>query len=564
MSPFDTERSHPISIPPRRGTGASTTAGRARVESTPRRIVRPGSNTWREVRAEDSGVIVDAADYYRAFYRSAREARRSILMSGWQFDSGVELLRGRDALPGREVRLLRFLNQLCEENENLRVHILAWDFHIVFAGEREWMQRVYFHWMTNTRFQFLFDDCPLPGGSHHQKFVVIDGVVSYLGGMDVCESRWDDRHHHGRNSLRGSRGRPSMPYHDVQAYLAGRRVGSALEDLFWERWTNAGGEKPDAGVAEEPARPFRPRGLIPLGPARIALSRTEPCPPERPTIREIERLLVDAIESARGSIYVETQYFSSHRLCRAFEERMRDAGKPRLRIVVVVNERAEKLKEEIAVGLRQAENLEHLRRVAAETGHDLGLYYSLCEGVTEDFRATYIHSKVMIVDDRFLTVGSANFTNRSMGLDSELHASWEAAPGDARLVRRIRRVRVSLLAEHGGLSGVRAVRKLWAPDELVAHLDEFASGPGARLQRHGPPTPVQAAVMSLIDPKDLPFDPEMPECGEPEEGEGVAAGSARPWLSPWGAATAVWQLVSRLASQVSPVGSRSAGDPVTR
>ena len=31
----------------------------------------------------------------------------------------------------------------------------------------------------------------------------------------------------------------------------------------------------------------------------------------------------------------------------------------------------------------------------------------------------------MIVDDRFLTVGSANLTNRSMGLDSELHVAWE-------------------------------------------------------------------------------------------------------------------------------------------
>jgi hypothetical protein len=49
--------------------------------------------------------------------------------------------------------------------------------------------------------------------------------------------------------------------------------------------------------------------------------------------------------------------------------------------------------------------------------------------------------------------GSANLTNRSMGIDSELHVSWEAggvARDDRRLVRAIRRVRVSLLAEHGG------------------------------------------------------------------------------------------------------------------
>ena len=78
------------------------------------------------------------------------------------------------------------------------------------------------------------------------------------------------------------------------------------------------------------------------------------------------------------------------------------------------------MKEELAVGPRQARNLEVLRDVASRTGCALGCYFLLCDGAHETFRATYIHSKLMIVDDRFLTVGSANLTNRSMGLDSEL------------------------------------------------------------------------------------------------------------------------------------------------
>ena len=149
-------------------------------------------------------------------------------MSGWQFDSGVLLLRGSDAPPGAEVRLLPFLNALCEANPDLHVYILAWDFHVVLALEREWMQRVYFDWMTNPRFRFLFDDCPAPGGSHHQKFVVVDGTHAFVGGMDVCESRWDDRCHRGENPLRLGRGAPHKPYHDVQGYLAGPDVSGAL------------------------------------------------------------------------------------------------------------------------------------------------------------------------------------------------------------------------------------------------------------------------------------------------------------------------------------------------
>jgi hypothetical protein len=97
-----------------------------------------------------------------------------------------------------------------------------------------------------------------------------------------------------------------------------------------------------------------------------------------------------------------------------------------------------------------------------------------------------------------------------MGIDSELHVSWDAARSagdDRRLVRAIRRVRVSLLAEHGGLAGVRAIRSLVRAEGLVGRLRAFGAA-GARLQRHGPPTPVEAAVMEVVDPEVLPFDPD--------------------------------------------------------
>jgi len=99
-----------------------------------------------------------------------------------------------------------------------------------------------------------------------------------------------------------------------------------------------------------------------------------------------------------------------------------------------------------------------------------------------------------------------------MAIDSELHASWEVRDvNDRRLARSIRRVRVSLLAELSGLSGVAAVRRLAPIDGLVRRLDENAARPGARLVVHGPPTDVQKAAMAIIDPEDLPFDPEAPE-----------------------------------------------------
>ena len=66
---------------------------------------------------EETGLLVDGRDYYRAFYQAAQQARRYILIAGWQFDSAVPLLRGRDRRGVRlRVRLLPFLKTLCEAN----------------------------------------------------------------------------------------------------------------------------------------------------------------------------------------------------------------------------------------------------------------------------------------------------------------------------------------------------------------------------------------------------------------------------------------------------------------
>lgn len=486
-------------------------------------ILAPEHNAWRMARAESSGVLVDAADYYRAFYEAARQAKKSILLSGWQFDRGVPLLRGPAAPAGAEVRLLAFLNQLCERNPDLHVHILAWDFHVVFALEREWMQTLYFQWATNERLQFRFDEARAEQGSHHQKFAVIDRAVAFVGGIDLCEQRWDDRRHGQHNPLRVSRGKPHKPYHDVQAYLAGCEAADAFRELFLDRWTRS--EGPPLALPECEPRTlgdYAPSGALPLGARQVALSRTDPRGPNE-EVREVEALLMDAIAAAEQLIYIETQYFSSRAIADALITRMRQAERPRLEIVVIVNEKPEAVKEEIAVGLRQAKILTQLAAVAKESGHALGVYGSLCDGDSPERPATYIHSKLLCVDDRFLTVGSANLTNRSMGVDTELNVSWEVAPGatgspeaepGARpeaLVEGIRAIRVSLLSEHAGLAEATtaqlAAADLVTPEGLVERLDRLSTREGARLTRHTLSSEREQQLMDVVDPEDLPFDP---------------------------------------------------------
>jgi len=480
------------------------------------RILQPGTNAWCEKDVDLAGLLVDGDDYFKAFYEAAVSAQRSILLSGWQFDSDVELLRGKDAegaaLP---LTLKAFLNALCERTPGLQIHMLAWDFHMVFALEREWMQELVFEWTTHERFHFRFDSNHVDRGCHHQKFVVIDGQLSFLGGLDLADHRWDVRRHRDDEPLRVSRGEPHKPFHDIQTYLVGRDIGRALEELFTCRWRLAGGEpfEPATG-AVPPLTAYQPRGAHELPATRVALSRTDPmgspCPTpgEASACHEVADLYRAAIDGAERSIYVETQYFSSQVVAEALIARLREAGRAPLDVVVVLNMRAETLKEQIAVGLAQAKVLADVREAADGTAHRVGLYYTVPASADgkEPERATYIHSKLMIVDDRFLNVGSANLTNRSASVDTELNATFEAEPGagDADPLRAaIRGIRLALLAEHLGLD----TPAIALEEGTVTSLDDRATRRDGRLRLHPSPTDDERTALAIIDPQALPFDP---------------------------------------------------------
>lgn len=476
------------------------------------RIVEPGRTAWCEVEVERAGILVDGDDYYRAFYEAAQHADSYLLLAGWQFDTDACLLRGTEAEGAQlPVTLLAYLNALCERKPQLRIYILAWDFHAVFALEREWLQDLRFAWLTSERLQFLFDDTHAPGGSHHQKFVVIDGKLSFLGGLDLCDHRWDDRHHKVPNPLRVSRGAAHRPFHDVQAYLVGAGAATKLLELFSARWLRAGGtplQLPSAPGASS-LLGEAPRGAVPLAALRVALSRVDVhgAPDGTHNCREVFQLHLAAIRAASSLIYAETQYFSCKEIADALSERLRSRDGAPLEVVLVLNQQAETMKEELAVGLAQAKVIKELREAAQGTPHRLGIYYTipLTDAGSEPDHATYIHSKLMIVDDRFMTVGSANLTNRSTCIDSELNVAVETPDSGDALGRSIADARRSLLAEHLG------VEWLDEANGIVAQLNDRAARRAGRLRLHPSPTARELAILDVVDPSQLPFDPAAPE-----------------------------------------------------
>ena len=476
------------------------------------RILSAPRNVWCEPPVTTAGVLVDGDDYYRALYAAAAEAQHYILLAGWQFDSDACLLRGEEAQSAAlPVTLLAFLDALCARNPDLHVYILAWDFHVVFALEREFMQAQRFNWTTNDRLRFMFDDNHVDGASHHQKFAVIDGELAFLGGLDLCDQRWDDRGHTVPNPLRSSRGTPHKPFHDLQAYIVGHEAVGAITSLFAARWAAAGGGPLALPTAAPRLAGYAPTGATALPTARVALSRTDPrgYPEGTPDRREIFTLYADAIDRAQRLIYIETQYLSSKDLGEVLMQRIRAPGRSALDIAIVINHQAQTIKEEIAIGLAQAKVIAELRHAATGTEHRLGIYYTVpaTEDDSEPDSATYIHSKMMIVDDRLLTVGSANLTNRSLGIDTELNVTVESETDGDDLGRAIYRLRHELISEHLGLED-------FGPAEdrrLVDALCDLAARREGRLRIHPSPTDEERAALAVIDPQQLPFDPDAYE-----------------------------------------------------
>jgi phosphatidylserine/phosphatidylglycerophosphate/cardiolipin synthase-like enzyme len=246
---------------------------------------------------------------------------------------------------------------------------------------------------------------------------------------------------------------------------------------------------------------------LPIASGEIAISLTtgEHSRAQTPGVEQIRRLHEEAIASAQRLIYLETQYLTSRAIHEALAQRMRSSG-PQLDLVIVMPSGADTPKESLVLGAAQRCVLSSLHELARECGHALRVMCSAAEDdASGELVATFIHSKLLIVDDRILTVGSANCTNRSMSLDSELNFAWESAvEGDA-LSRSIARIRASLISEH---AGIPYNASLEVTAGLVARIDALIGATRLHLREacQAAPSPPQATALEHA--LEQAFDPE--------------------------------------------------------
>jgi len=401
-------------------------------------IARPGWNCCAVAIADRLGVVVDGDAYFRALKHALMEARREIIIVGWEFDSRTRLDRTGPQSPPNEIGAL--LDHLVRSRPDLSVRVLIWDSAMIYAFNREFAGLVKMDWLTHRRLRFRLDDSHPLGASHHQKIVVVDNAVAFVGGLDITSQRWDSRDHLPDDPRRTDPAFSTYPpFHDIMAVVSGD-AASALAEIARKRWRQAVGEELLPPASGDARKLWPPSVTVLMGGVDMAIACTCPSWDGETPVREVEQLYADMIAAARQFIYMENQYFASRRIADLLEDRLARADCPE---IVLVNPGAPvSLVERSTMGVARARLLRRL--AACDLFGRLHVYTPMVAGAD-----VKVHAKLMIVDDEALRIGSSNLNNRSMGLDTECDVLVEA-DADLGVQAAIRALRHDLMAEHLG------------------------------------------------------------------------------------------------------------------
>lgn len=421
------------------GYEIATASGRpAAGQRPPLRILRPGVNCWRLAEAPRAAVMVDAAAYFAALDEALRKAERSILIVGWDFDGRIRLDPDRTG----DETLGSLLRALVEARPELEVRILVWSVAVVHAPGATFPLLFGTEWERHPRITIRLDTQHPIYAAHHQKLVVIDEATAFVGGIDLTIRRWDCADHRATDPRRTSYdGSTYGPVHDVQMALDGA-AARALGEIARRRWEVATDERLPAMPSA--ADPWPDRLMPTFRRQHVAIARTAPPWRGNRGMREGAALVRDALLEARRLVYIEAQYLTARYVRKALLELLARPDGPE--ILVVLTLAVEGIAERLIMG---ANGQRMIRRLARADRHGrLLVAYPVADG--HDQCRILVHSKLVMVDDAFLRIGSSNLNNRSVGLDTECDVAIEARDPDT--ARRIRDLRHELVAEHCGVT----------------------------------------------------------------------------------------------------------------
>jgi len=405
--------------------------------------------------------LVDGAAFFADLCRQVDEGRSGegglFLTANWWIDTSLELV------PGRTLQSL--LEQLAAGGT--RICLLVWDnallvetlAHLATALDSRLLPglrglgRLVSTALLKNR-QAVGGVRALPGGealadpyvsglagTHHQKLAILarpDRTIAWCGGIDFNWNRLDGPGHAGRH-----------PYHDVHCRVEGP-AADELYRTFRDRWNHHPSRPADPLPTAPPAGEAPARGscLVQVArtyPQRVDYPRSEVARPYAPRGDfTAARTLIGAMRRARRYVYIEDQCLSVPEVAAALAEAV---ARPEFACVIAVLPKLDSPENFFWVA-RQAG---FLRRVGREAPGKVRAYW-VHQSPSEGGRPIYVHSKVVIVDDVFASIGSVNLNRRGLYNDSEVGVcivDGATRQGGRRFAVDLRR---RLWAEHLGLS----------------------------------------------------------------------------------------------------------------
>jgi phosphatidylserine/phosphatidylglycerophosphate/cardiolipin synthase-like enzyme len=379
-------------------------------------------------------VLIDGDEGLPRIAEAITGARSYVHVAGWHLTPGFGLTRDDDARPLRDL--------LASVAEHCDVRVLLWagaPLH-AFTPTRADVRGVRDELVKGTRIRCAVDAKERPMHCHHEKLVIVDGEVAFVGGIDLT-SLGGDRFDSAPHQVRGGLG-----WHDVATRLRGPAVAD-VDAHFAARWTDVTGE-PVAGCAPPAA----------AGSTTVQVVRTVPekiydfLP--RGQFRILETYL-RALRSARSLIYLENQFLWSPEIVRVLADKLRNPPSDDFRMVVVLpskpNNGADDTRGQLGV------------LAAADDGAKRFLAATLFARTGDVTGPLYVHAKVGIVDDAWLTIGSANLNEHSLFNDSEMNVVC----CDPQMARdtRLRLWSEHLMAPADG-PPAQVVDELWRPNSF--------------------------------------------------------------------------------------------------
>ena len=462
--------------------------------------------------------FVDGKDYMSAVADAIEAAETEIMITDWQMNPEIFMKRPDSGVDSLDWRLDKML--LRKADEGIRVYILLyWEIkqaldlgsdHVVKLLDKHKNIEVHRHPDTVSGAQNLFR------WSHHEKMVIVDRSIAFVGGIDLCYGRWDTRNHelmdnfpihfavdesealddnplrnHARwigkdyrntfynkenqmdwgKPLEGYIGVerneiPRMPWHDVSCAFTGEAVQDAVQHFtdryaltkpWWQTyWDSFLQFFQNINLVKQlvPSKKSKAEDIV-LNPGgcnvNIQLLRSvDNWSAGQKLEASIYNAYIDAIKNAKHFIYIENQFFISsqdgfwrkvqNKIQAALVERIvrahnakedfhvmvftplkpefsgdwdaNDWNGDALRAVTFWNQATIYHGEDSLFSKLEKEN------IPKETAMNYFSVFSLrtYDLIDEHFvtEIVYVHSKIMIVDDRKAIIGSANINDRSM------------------------------------------------------------------------------------------------------------------------------------------------------